>query len=135
VSYHIYGSGAGASDPQTFRIALSTVRQAYRTGDVNKPLFQTEFLEGDSLMSLSGMIHDTLAYGDSSSYFVWIIARSVNQPGMAMVYYNPYDGSVERRERFYAVKHYSAFVGEGWSRVDAECSDPTVKLSAYIGPQ
>jgi hypothetical protein len=41
---------------------------------------------------------------------------------------------VERRERFYAVKHFSAFVGEGWSRVDADCADSELKTSAYIGP-
>jgi O-glycosyl hydrolase len=52
----------------------------------------------------------------------------------ALVYYNPYDGSVERRERFYAVKHFSAFVGEGYHRIEADSSDPAIQLSAYIGP-
>src|SRR5271166_2591026 len=80
------------------------------------------------------MIHATFVYGGGSAYLVWILARSVNQPGFALVYYNPYDGSVERRERFYAVKHFSAFVGEGYHRVDADCSDPALKLSAYVGP-
>jgi O-glycosyl hydrolase len=132
VSFHIYGSGAEAPETSTFHTALNTVRDAYRSNGVDKPLFQTEFLEGDTMMALAGMIHDTFTYGDASAYFVWILARSVNQPGYAMVYYNPYDGSVERRERFYAVKHFSAFVGEGYHRIETECADASVKLSAYI---
>src|SRR2546422_11709000 len=72
--------------------------------------------------------------GVVSAYFVWILARGVHQPGFALVYYNTLDGSVERRERFYAVKHFSAFVGEGWTRVETDCGDPELRVSAYIGP-
>lgn len=134
VSFHIYGSGVGSPDPQEFRTALAALQQTYQTNGVAKPLFETEFLEGATLTSVAGMIHDTFTYGGAGAYLVWILARSVNQPGFALVYYNPYDGSVERRERFYAVKHFSAFVGEGYHRIDADCSDPEVKLSAYLGP-
>src|SRR5262249_45954401 len=136
VSFHIYGSGAEASaaDPKEFHTLLNNLRQTYQADGTGKPLFQTEFLEGQTLTAVAGMIHDTLAIGGASAYLVWISARSVNQPGYALVYYNPYDGSVERRDRFYAVKHFSAFVGEGWHRTEADCSDPAVKLSAYLGP-
>jgi O-glycosyl hydrolase len=134
ISFHIYGSGAEAPDPGEFHTLLNTLRQTYRTDGAGKPLFQTEFLEGPSLTSVAGMIHDTLTIGGASAYLVWISARSVSQPGYALVYYNPYDGSVERRERFYAVKHFSAFVGEGYHRIETDCSDPALKLSAYIGP-
>ncbi len=140
VSFHLYGAGAaggeGGPDPARFEAGLNEVRAAYRTGGVDKPLFQTEFLEGDSLTAVAGIISDTFTEGDVSAYLVWIAARSVKQPGgYALVYYNPDDGSVERRERFYAVKAFSEFVGEGWHRVAAECSDPGIKFSAYIGPR
>ena len=138
ISFHIYGAGAAdgnpGSDPARFRTSLGELREAYRTGGVDKPLFQNEFLEGDSMTAVAGIISDTLTEGDVSAYLVWIAARSVKQPGYALVYYNPEDGSVERRGRFYAVKAFSEFVGEGWHRIGAECSDPDIKLSAYVGP-
>jgi O-glycosyl hydrolase len=134
VSYHIYGNDAGSPEPrhQRFHTALKAVADAYR--DVKKPMFQTEFLEGDTLIQLAEMIHDTLAIGEASSYFVWISGRTARAPGHGLVYYNPEDQSIERRERFYAMKHFSAFIGEGWNRIDAECSDPAVLLSAYVKP-
>lgn len=132
VSFHIYGSGAETPDHREFRRLLDNLHQTYRPKGAGKPLFQTEFIEGPTLTQLASNIHDTLAAGGASAYLVWILARSVRQPGFALVYYNPYDGSVERRERFYAVKHFSAFVGEGWRRVEAECADPEVRLSAYL---
>lgn len=134
ISFHLYGAGAEAQDPTTFRSALETLRQTYQSDAPTKPLFETEFLEGPSLTSLAGMISDTFTSGGASAYLVWILARSVTQPGYALVYYNPYDGSVERRERFYAVKHFSAFVGEGYHRIETGCNDTSLKLSAYLSP-
>jgi glucuronoarabinoxylan endo-1,4-beta-xylanase len=134
VSYHIYGSDAKPSSPrhERFHTALQALSNAYRP--LNKPMFQTEFLEGDTLTELAKMIHDTLAIGEASSYFVWISGRTAREEGHALVYYNPEDQSIERRERFYAMKHFSAFIGEGWNRVEAASSDPAVLLSTYIKP-
>lgn len=133
VSFHIYGSGVESPDPTQFHTLLKSLQQTYLPGGKGKPLFETEFIEGATLTALAGQIHDTFTIGGASVYMVWILARSVTQPGYALVYYNPYDGSVERRERFYAVKHFSAFVGEGWTRVEADSGDPDVNLSAYVG--
>jgi len=134
VSFHIYGSGAGEADPAKFNAALNSVRDAYRTPPVAKPLFQTEFLEGDTFLALGSLIHDSLTRADASAYFVWMLARSTKSPGLAMVYFNPDTGTVEKRERFYAMKHYSAFVGEGWHRISADCGNPNLKLSAFLSP-
>lgn len=138
VSFHLYGAGAtgaaAVNNPTLFKTSLNSIRDAYRTGGVDKPLFQTEFLEGDTLTTVAGLISDTFTEADAGAYLVWIAARNAQGPGYALVYYNPADGSIERRERFYAVKAFSEFVGEGWRRVDADCGDPAVKLSAYIGP-
>lgn len=138
VSFHLYGAGAtggaAAGNPTLFKTSLNAVRDAYRTGGIDKPLFQNEFLEGDTLTAVAGLISDTFTEGDASAYLVWIAARNAQGPGYALVYYNPDDGSIERRERFYAVKAFSEFVGEGWRRVDADCADPAVKISAYVGP-
>lgn len=127
--------GDAGPNPALFKTGLNEMRDAYRTGGVDKPLFQNEFLEGDRLTTVAGIISDTLTEGDVSAYLVWISARSIKQPGFALVYYNPDDGSVERRGRFYAVKAFSEFVGEGWHRIDADCSDPALKLCAFIGPK
>lgn len=138
ISFHIYGAGAvgdeAVRNPQLFQTALNQVRDAYRTAGVDKPLFQTEYLEGDSLTAVAGIINDTFTKGDASAYLVWISARGVAGPGYGLVYFNPADGSIERRDRFYAVKAFSEYVGEGWNRVEAQCDNPDLKLSAYIGP-
>lgn len=127
VSFHIYGTGAPSSDLDRFHQCLESVRKLYP----DKPLFQTEYLEGASLTSVAGMISDCFTIGNVSAYFVWISARSAAGPGYGFVYFNPYDGSVERRERFYAVKHFSEFVGEGWHRIETECPDPALRFSGY----
>ena len=138
VSFHIYGAGAvgeeAVKNPALFETALNQVRDAYRKNGVDKPLFQTEYLEGDSLTSVAGIINDTFTKGDVSAYLVWISARNVAGPGYGLVYFNPTDGSIERRERFYAVKAFSEYVGEGWNRVEAKCDNAALKLSAYVGP-
>lgn len=134
VSFHLYGSGAEATDSSPFYAALNAVRDTFRGASAQKPLFETEFLEGDSFLSLAQLIHASLTEGDVSTYFVWMLARSTKSPGLAMVYFNPDDGTIERRERFYAMKHYSAFVGEGWNRVEADCADSPVKISAFVSP-
>lgn len=134
VSFHIYGSGAESPDPAQFHRFLADIRETYLPDWKGKPLFQTEFIHGPSLTALAGQIHDCFTIGEVSAYFVWILARGLHQPGFALVYYNTQDGSVERRERFYAVKHFSAFVGEGWTRVESVFDDPEVKVSAYVGP-
>ncbi len=135
ISYHIYGSGTNDADKSKFPRALESVRKAFNPDGKGYPIFQTEFLEGNNLTDVASYISDTMTVGGASAYMVWISARNAQGPGFALVYFNPYDGSVERRERFYAVKHFSAFVGEGWSRVEADCSDPSLKLSAFVGPK
>ncbi len=139
ISFHIYGTGAigeeAVKNPVLFQTALNEVRDAYRTNGVSKPLFQTEYLEGESLTEVAGIINDMFTKGDVSAYLVWISARSIVGPGYGLVYFNPTDGSIERRERFYAVKAFSEYVGEGWNRVEATCDNPALKLSAYLGPQ
>jgi glucuronoarabinoxylan endo-1,4-beta-xylanase len=139
VSFHIYGAGAvgeeAVRNPALFQTALNQVRDAYRTNGVDKPLFQTEYLEGESLTAVSGIISDTFTKGDVSAYLVWIAARSVVGPGYGLVYFNPTDDSIERRERFYAVKAFSEYVGEGWNRVETKCDNAALKLSAYVGPE
>lgn len=139
ISFHIYGTGAVGNEavrnPALFQTALNEVRDAYRTAGVDKPLFQTEYLEGESLTAVAGIISDMFTKGDVSAYLVWISARSVVGPGYGLVYFNPTDGSIERRDRFYAVKAFSEYVGEGWHRVETRCDNAALKLSAYIGPQ
>jgi len=132
VSFHIYGSGASTPDQTEFHGLLEKLRSTFQPDGNSKPLFQNEFLEGASLTSVASMISDTFTIGNASAYLVWMSARNASQAGYALVFFNPYDGSVERRERFYAVKHFSEFVGEGWRRIEAESGDPSVRLSAYL---
>lgn len=131
ISFHIYGNGAEAADPTRYRAALGRLKEVYRDYKAAKPLMETEFLEGVDLVQQASMISDAFVYGDVSAYFVWIIARGVHQPGNALVYYNLSDGSVERRGRFYAVKHFSQFIGEGWHRVEAAVPNDGLRVSAF----
>lgn len=131
VSYHIYGSEAETAKQEEFHRLLGAVRESYNPDGRGKPLFQTEFLEGNSLTLVAGMISDALTHGNASAYLVWILARRADLPGYAAVFFNPYDGSIERRERFYALKHFSEYVGDGWTRVEATVPDPALKVSAF----
>jgi O-glycosyl hydrolase len=135
VSYHLYGSEAETGKEAEFHRLLGAIRQDYNPDGRGKPLFQTEFLEGNSLTSVAGMISDALTHGNASAYLVWILARRADLPGYAAVFFNPYDGSIERRERFYALKHFSEYVGEGWTRVEASLPDPAVKVSAFVNKE
>jgi O-glycosyl hydrolase len=132
ISFHIYGSGAETGETQKFHDALDEVRKTYRPEAGGKPLFQTEFLEGNPLIQQATMISDTFTRGGASAYFAWISARESTKPGFAFVYYNTTDGSIEKRDRFYAFKHFSAFVGEGWNRIGCDCGDATILNSAYV---
>jgi O-glycosyl hydrolase len=134
ISFHLYGTGASGSDLPRFHSDLASLPAAYQTGSIYKPLFETEYLKGDTMTALAGMIHDTLTDGNVSAYLTWLIARSTKSPGLALVYFNPDNGLVETRQLFYAVKAYSAFVGEGWHRIGADCTDPAVEISAFISP-
>jgi glucuronoarabinoxylan endo-1,4-beta-xylanase len=131
LAFHIYGSGAEKTDQTQFHNALKAQRAAFP----KTPLMQTEFLEGDTFLKLATQIHDTLVIGEASAYFIWMASRSFHSPSWGMVYFDPNTGVIERRERFYAMKHYSAFVGESWSRVEAECADPEIRLSAFVQPK
>ena len=131
LTFHIYGSGAEKADQTPFHNALKAQRAAFP----KTPLMQTEFLEGDTFIKLATQIHDTLVVGEASAYFIWMASRSFHTPSWGMVYFDPNTGVIERRERFYAMKHYSAFIGEGWSRVEAECADSDIRLSAFVQPQ
>jgi len=53
-----------------------------------------------------------------------------------LVSFNVDNGSREitKHERFYAMKHFSYFVGEGWYRVVSEVSTEGVLVSGYRSP-
>ncbi|MBC8134811.1 MAG: hypothetical protein H8F28_02870 [Fibrella sp.] len=102
---------------------------------MDKPLFQTEYIEGDTLTKLGNIMHESLTTGENSAYLVWVLTRKYD-PSSSMLVSFSLDGGKEirRHDRFWAMKHFSYFVGEGWRRVDATISDPAVKLSAYRSP-
>lgn len=131
LAFHLYGSGVADADQSAFHRRLREQRAAFP----KTPLLQTAFLEGDTFVKLASQIHDTLTVGEASGYFIWMASRSFQSPSGAMVYFDPVSGVIERRERFYAVKHWSAFVGEGWSRAEAECPDSELRLSAFVQPR
>ena len=141
VSFHLYGSGAGPKDNDPtqarFRAALAEAAKTYHDpkAGVNKPLFQTEYIEGDTLTKLGVIMHESLTTGENAAYLVWLLTRRYD-PSSSMLVSFSMDGSrdIRKHDRFWAMKHYSYFVGENWKRVEAEASDPAVKLSAYRSP-
>lgn len=138
VSFHIYGNGAEQQNPEEYRKALTRLKEVYRPNNSGKLLMQTEFLEGVDLVQQASMMADAFVYGDISAYFVWMSARVNPNPGNALVYYNPSDKSVERRGRFYAVKHFSNFIGQGWRRIEASLTNDQLRIAAFrkdFGPE
>jgi glucuronoarabinoxylan endo-1,4-beta-xylanase len=141
ISFHFYGSGAGPKDndpgQKRFQNALTVAAKTYHDPQhkIDKPLFQTEYIEGDTLTKLGGIMHESLTKGEVGAYLVWVLTRKYD-PSSSMLVSFSLDGSreIRRHDRFWAMKHFSYFVGEGWRRVEAEVTDPEVKLSAYRSP-
>lgn len=141
VSFHLYGSGAGPKDndpdQKRFHTALAAAAKTYHDPEhgIEKPLFETEYTEGDTLTRLGSIMNDTLTTGEAGAYLVWLLTRKYD-PTSSMLVSFLLDGGkdIRRHDRFWAMKHFSYFVGEGWRRVDADTSDAQIKLSAYRSP-
>lgn len=134
IAYHLY-YGGDHQNPDTFIPALRGVRDAYP----NKPILMTEFGRSDGFQT-AWCIHNTLTEGNASAYVYWagmwpgsdtlITLDNPEGPRTAWKFPNGFAPT----DRYYGLKHFSAFVGPGYKRVQTTISDPALKVSAFLSP-
>jgi glucuronoarabinoxylan endo-1,4-beta-xylanase len=134
IAYHLY-YGGDHQKPDTFIPTLRSVRDAYP----GKPHWMTEFGRSDGFQT-AWIIHNVLTEGNATAYVYW----AGLWPGIdtLITIDNPFNpqstwklpNGFQPTDRYYGLKHFSAFVSPGYQRVDAATSDPALKVSAFIAP-
>jgi O-glycosyl hydrolase len=96
VSYHLYASGvdSGHIDLDRFEKNLAALPAAYRSGSVAKPMFETEYLGGDTMTEVASMIHDCFTIGGAAP--IW-------------------SGSPPATRRTRAIRSYTSIRSRVWS--------------------
>jgi O-glycosyl hydrolase len=130
-AHHLYSSNVG-SNPSVLNAEMQDTQDDYGY----KPLFQTEYYNGDSptewlrKYNLAKLIHNSLTIEEVSAYLYWCFYWPFDD-GQALITL-PDDSSYDINPEYYSFKHYSAFINSDWRRLDATSSEPGVDLSAYI---
>jgi glucuronoarabinoxylan endo-1,4-beta-xylanase len=140
IAHHNYGTVLGDDpSPDAFINAMTLAAQA--AASVDKPLFMTEFAPNlPSMLNTAWLIHNAVTVEGVSVYLYWALAWApgtpvnwlvtVEDPGT--VFKTPKGYTIN--DPYYALKHYARWVDEGWVRVDATSSLPSVKSSAFASP-
>ena len=132
-AHHLYSSDVGAN-PSVLNADMQAMNDDYRY----KPLFQSEYYNGDSptdwlrKYNLAKLIHNSLTIEEVSAYLYWTLYWPIDD-GQALITL-PDDSSYQINPEYYAFKHYSAFIGADWRRVEASSTEPGIDLSAYSSP-
>lgn len=133
VAHHLYNGGK-ESAPDSFIPALRAIRESYP----NQLKFQTEFGRGDGFQT-AWVIQNCLTEESASAYLYW--ASAWPSADALLTLENPWtpgtwktrDGFT-RTDRFYAVEHFSRYIGPGFVRVAANSSQPELRVSAFLSP-
>ena len=132
VAFHLYYGGDHQA-PDTFIPALNGIRDSYPA----KPKWMTEFGRSDGFQT-AWCIHNSLTESDANAYVYWAglwpgvdTLITIDNPEAPRTTWKQPNGFAPT-DRYYGLKHYSYFIGPGYTRVDATVSDPTVKVSAFV---
>jgi len=132
-THHLYSDGTGGYDnPEGYIAALKKFAARYE----NKPFFQTEYSRNpdfNDAIFTARHIHNSLNYENASSYCYWSLFRK-NTGGLITLL--PPFGSSEYKinPTYYAFKQYSAFINDGWQRIEASVTSPALRTTAFISP-
>lgn len=128
IAFHIYDSYFEKGDYTKALASLKRLSELYR--GVRKPLIETEYLWGNTTSMVAKIMCDCFNLGDFSGYLVWYGAQAGGF-GTQLIAFNPRTGQVSPGNQYYAVKHFSAFVGPGWRRIESSSDDPDVRVCAF----
>ena len=134
VAHHLYNGGS-ADSPDSFIAAMQALTNVF----AGKPKFQTEYGEGNMIQTAL-LIHHSMTAEEATAYIFWSLIWPVG--GSALVEQeNPwnsgswtYPHGYRLTPQYYAVKHYSYFITNGYRRVETPGNDPNARLSAYLAP-
>jgi glucuronoarabinoxylan endo-1,4-beta-xylanase len=132
-AHHLYDCSGCALAPDRFIPSMSSFAGFNKQHD-DKPLFQTEFADAaltwKNAISAALVIHNALTVEGVTSYMYWDLFWG---PDSGLVSINN-SSSYTINPPYYAFKQYSAFIDDGWQRVDASTDNAGIKISAYISP-
>ncbi len=134
IAYHLYHGGTHHAIPDSYNSNLLRVAKEYP----NIPVFQTEYEAGDGYDTVR-IIHNTLVYGNASAYLYWDLVW--DDSGLVAMEF-PWDRGrwqteegYYRTERYYAFKHYSKHISDGYQRIAVSTSRGNpLRVSAFISP-
>lgn len=133
LSHHLYHGGT-EKDPDSFDPRFRDLRREY----ADKPKLMSEFDRG-TMFQTAWLINDCLTEENANAYVYWSGAWPgsqalvfVENPDQQAYWTNPHGWKLG--DHYWAMKHFSAFTGPGYVRVDTTTSDPAVKMSAFISP-
>lgn len=140
VAYHLYGDSVDDT--------IDGYIPSFRTSTnifPNKPHFMTEYGVSNMIDSAT-LIHNALTEGRVSGYNYWSLIWPWDGLGLVQIEF-PWDPSrwtnappgTPTQSRgywlspaYWSMKHYSYYVTPGSRRVDAVCTDPGVRVTAFI---
>jgi arylsulfatase A-like enzyme/O-glycosyl hydrolase len=132
-AHHLYSSNVG-TNPSVLNAEMQSTGNAYDY----KPLFQSEYFNGDSptewlrKYNLAKLMHNSLTIEGVSAYLYWSLYWPFDD-GQALITL-PDNTSYDINPEYYAFKHYSAFIHSDWRRLETESPEAGIDLSAYINP-
>ena len=134
-AHHLY-SGNAYQNPDVLNADFTSL-----TNLLYKPLFQTEYGKANTVddditrkLNLAKLMFNALTIENVSAYFYWGLWWTTDD-GEGLIYLPPGNSSTyQLLPEYYAFKHYSAFVHEGWRRLDVDTSDGNLHASAFASP-
>ena len=134
IAHHLYYGGDHRL-PDSFAPALHGLRDTYP----NKPKWMTEFGRSDGFQT-AWCIHECLTEENAAAYVYWaglwpgkdtlIDLDNIFQPKATWKY--PHGFSLN--DRYFGLKHFSAFIEPGYQRVEATATQADLRVSAFAPP-
>ena len=143
VAHHLY-SGGNPVFPASFNASMAAV--AASATAANKPLFMTEFSSGTDMFNTAWLIHNAVTVEGVAAYLYWGLtwappAMSGPPSGLVTTENPSTSGQTQWttargytiNDAYYAVRHFSKWIGVGWQRVAVATTSSFVNASAFVG--
>jgi len=141
VAHHLYGDGGSTGD--SFLSNISSATNVFP----GKPHFMTEYGDVFDMIECATLIHNSLVSEQVSGYNHWNLIWPGTTGGLIQIE-NPFasqstwtnapPGTPTQSHgwwyspSYWSMKHFSYFITPGSRRTVATCTDPNVRVSAYL---
>lgn len=143
IAHHLY-SGGSAAFPASFNASMTELASAATAAA--KPLFMTEFSpsSGPDMFNTAWLIQNAVTVEGVAAYLYWGLTwapPASGPPGGLVTTENPFDqthwtttNGYTINDVYYAVRHFSKWIGVGWQRVAVATTSSFVNSSAFVSP-